>query len=146
MPKFYLPFVIAFCLLTGCGKSKSPARPEATETPALASNANTATSSSDEDPVHKRLIELSGAGSVNCGDFKSSAPDELRAGSKCAEDSFRSNGPFFIEYEMPGLTVGVAGNTQSKFYCWQARCNGAGLTGGECPAKLRVASSGRVTC
>jgi hypothetical protein len=51
-----------------------------------------------------------------------------------------------VEYELPGMNVAVAGNAQGKLYSVQSQAGGAGLMSGECPAELRVAPSGRVTC
>ena len=137
-------FGIAFCLLTGCTKPKSSELAVA-EVPGSTSVPAEPSASSD-DPVHKRLVELAGSSATNCGVFKSSVLAELNSGSQCAENAFKTRAPFYIEYQMAGLTVAVAGNAQGKFYSVQSASGGAGLTSGECPAELRVASSGRVTC
>jgi hypothetical protein len=134
-----LPVVclIATCLLTGCNKSQPASTPAA---PAAAS-----TTSSD-DPVQKKLQELAGAAMTNCGIVKSQAPAELDAAGKCAMDAAKARSPFFVEYQMPGMNVAVAGNAQGKLYSVQSQEGGAGLTSADCPNELRVAPSGRVTC
>jgi len=137
-------FVITFCLLTGCTKPKS-SQPAVADVPGSTSVPADSSASSD-DPVHKRLVELAGKSATDCGVFKSSVLPELNSGSQCAENAFKTRTPFYIEYQMAGLTVAVAGNAQGKFYSVQSASGGAGLTSGECPAELRVASSGRVTC
>jgi hypothetical protein len=144
MLKSYPSILMLLCLLAGCSKLKS--RPNDAGSPASVSTSAAGSSSLSEDVVHNRVVELAGTGATNCGIYKSSVPAELNAGSKCAEDAFKARSPFFIEYEMPGLTVAVAGNAKGQFYSVQSATNGAGLTSGECPAELRVASSGRVTC
>jgi hypothetical protein len=139
------PLLLTFlCLLPGCTKSK-PSQFGVAKLPASTSPA-VVTSQSTSDPVQGELVKLAGKGATNCGVFTSSVPAELKGGSECAEKTFKTKAPFYIEYQMPGLTVGVAGNAQGKFYSAQSASGGAGLTSGECPAELRVASSGRVTC
>jgi len=129
-------FLIAACMLTGCSKSKSSA---------ASANAVGAAASAD-DPVQKKLQELAGSGAKNCGLLKSQVTGELDAASKCAVDASKAKTPFYVEYEMPGMNVAVAGNSQGNLFAVQSQTGGAGLTSGDCPAELRVAPSGRVTC
>jgi hypothetical protein len=56
----------------------------------------------------------------------------------------QSKKPFYVGYDMPGMSVGVAGNSDGKLFTVQSQ-NGS-ITSGDCPAQLRVASSGRITC
>jgi len=46
------------------------------------------------------------------------------------------------------MTIGIAGNTEGKLFTVQSQGEGAStnLSAEACPAQLRVASSGRVTC
>ena len=53
--------------------------------------------------------------------------------------------PFYVAYDMPGMTIGVAGNASGQIFSVQNQGTGA-LTAGACPSQLRVAASGRVTC
>ena len=58
---------------------------------------------------------------------------------------------FHVVYDMPGLTVGYAGNSQGKMFSVQAEQPENASAKAEvkttpCPAELRVAQSGRVTC
>ena len=60
---------------------------------------------------------------------------------------------FYVAYDLPGLTVGVAGNSQGKLFSLQVEQpeNAPAGTKPEirsapCPSDLRVAQSGRVTC
>jgi hypothetical protein len=126
-------FLIAACVLTGC-KSK----------PSAASG-NAPTTSTD-DPVQNKLQELAGSGAKNCGHLKAQAPADLDAAGKCAVDASKAKTPFYVEYELPGMNVAVAGNSQGKLFAVQSQTGGAGLVSGDCPAELRVAPSGRVTC
>jgi hypothetical protein len=57
----------------------------------------------------------------------------------------QSKRPFYVAYDMPGMTVGVAGDADGKLYTVQAQ-GSANVSSGACPSQLRVAPSGRVTC
>jgi len=129
-------FLIAACFLTGCSKSTSSS---------ASANAAGAASSAD-DLVQKKLQELAGGGAKNCGVLKSQVPAEMEAVSKCAMDASKAKTPFYVEYELPGMNVAVAGDAQGKLYSVQSQAGGAGLVSGDCPAELRIAPSGRVTC
>ena len=133
-------FLIAACLLTGCDTIKSSG--------ASARAAGSANASDDriDDPVQKKLQELAGGGAKNCGIQQSQAKVDLVAAGKCAMDAVQSNAPFYVEYAMPGMNVAVAGNAQGKLYSVQSEEGGVGLASVDCPAALRLAPSGRVTC
>jgi hypothetical protein len=151
MSKAHLSLLIAICLLTGCSKPKSPPEHQAVRSAVLASGSAAAPNSAEPfapggDPVYKRAVALAGSSATNCGVLKSMVPAEMNAASECVEASFKAKTPFYVEYEMPGLTVAIAGDAQGKVYSLQAGAGGAGLTSEECPAELRAASSGRVTC
>jgi hypothetical protein len=132
MHKVLSLFVIAGCL-AGCSKPK---------TSTLTFGGPTAS----DDPVQKRLQELAGGGARNCGLLKSQAAADLDTAGKCVMDAAKAKSPFYVEYEMPGMNVAVAGNAQGKLYSVQSQTGGAGMVSGDCPAELRVAPSGRVTC
>lgn len=64
-------------------------------------------------------------------------------------DSAKNKKPFTVSYAMPGLTVGVAENAAGKLFTVQSQIeNGREVQPkvDPCPAALRVAQSGRVTC
>jgi hypothetical protein len=128
-------FLIAACFLMGCKSKFSPA----------SSNTAGAATSAD-DPVERKLQELAGSGAKHCGHLKAQSPGDLDAASKCAVDASKAKTPFYVEYELPGMNVAVAGNSQGKLFAVQSQTGGAGLVSGDCPAELRVAPSGRVTC
>ena len=85
-------------------------------------------------------------------------PKSLQRGRSfnlCCFMQFRRDGlkasqkkqPFFVAYDMPGMVVGVAGNSNGKLYSVQAQGGPSPtVTAGDCPSQLRVAGSGRVTC
>lgn len=126
--------LVAACVFTGC-KSK----------PSTASS-NSGAAPSTNDPVQNKLYELAGNGAKNCGHLKAQTPADLDAASRCAVDASKAKAPFYVEYELPGMNVAVAGNSQGKLFAVQSQTGGAGLVSGDCPAELRVAPSGRVTC
>jgi hypothetical protein len=113
------------------------------------------------DPVEQKLQQLAGSGATNCGRVKSVSPAENKPASDCAMQAAQAKKPFYVAYEMPGLTVAVAGASDGKLYAVQSQSappqedgqkaepNTAApseVTSTPCPAELRMASSGRVTC
>ena len=98
--------------------------------------------------MQQKLTEYSGAGATNCGrlDVRASA-DQSKVASECAMQASQGKKAFYVAYDMPGMIVGVAGDSQGKLYTVQAQGpNSPGVTSGPCPSQLRVASSGRVSC
>ena len=101
------------------------------------------------DAVQQKLQELAGSGAADCGRHEVQAQmPELSTASDCALQAAKAKKPFFVGYDMPGMTTAVAGNAQGKLFAVQLQGSGTGaqLASGACPAELRVASSGRVTC
>jgi hypothetical protein len=126
-----LTLAFSLCLATACNKSSAPASSGSSKPP---------------DAIEVKLEEYAGSGPVNCGRFDvKTAPDQLKTASDCAMQASQGKHPFFVAYDMPGMAVGVAGNSSGKLFTVQAEGSGA-VTAGDCPAQLRVASSGRVTC
>jgi len=70
----------------------------------------------------------------------------MDAAGKCAVEASKAKTPFYVEYQLPGMNVAVAGNAAGKLFTVQSQAGGVGLVSGDCPAELRVAPSGRVTC
>jgi hypothetical protein len=127
--------VILLACLTACNKASAPA--------------SSANGPAKQDAVQQKLQEYAGASSTDCGrlDVKASQ-EQSKTASDCALQASQSKHAFYVAYDMPGMTIGVAGNSAGKLYTVQSQGSGASanLTGGDCPAPLRVASSGRVTC
>lgn len=109
----------------------------------------TAVPASTPDAVQKKLQEYSGANATDCGrlDVKVD-PDHSKSAADCAMQASQAKHAFYVAYDMPGMAVGVAGNSAGKLYSVQSQGLGADatLTSGDCPSSLRVAGSGRVTC
>ena len=138
----------------GC-QSSSPPPASAAQSSAAPSSAAppAAPASSSGDVVTQKLQQLAGDGANDCGRVKyqpQGAPDATRNASNCAMQAAQGKRPFFVAYEMPGLTVGVAGNREGKLFSLQSEQSPAGksaeVKSGPCTAALRVAESGRVTC
>ena len=107
------------------------------------------TSRGTPDAVQQTLLQYSGADATNCGRFGINTPaDQLKPAGDCAMEAAQSKHSFYVAYDMPGMAVGVAGNTDGKLFTVQLEGSGAAaaITSGACPAPLRVASSGRITC
>jgi hypothetical protein len=132
MRKPLLVALIAAVCLVGCKKTSSPAAP-----------------SRPDDAVQLKLKELAGSGATDCGRLDVKAADQALTGaSSCATKAAQDKHPFFVAYDMPGMSTGVAGNSQGKLFAveLQGAGTGAQLSSGACPAEMRIAKSGRVTC
>src|SRR5579864_1567080 len=129
--------LIAFCSLTACNKSSTE--------PSSA----TPSSSKSPDAVQLKLQDFAGSSATNCGRLEVHAnADQSKTAADCATQAAQSKHPFFVAYDMPGMAIGVAGNSDGKLYTVQSQGEGptAAVTAGDCPSQLRVAGSGRVTC
>lgn len=139
MRKVLVVLIIAAACLTGCKKS---------------SGAGAGTSSASGSPVQQKMQEIAGGRATDCGYLKTMAPEQLKPASTCAMEAAQKKQAFFVAYEMPGMTVGVAGNSDGKLYSistqqpeGEAQASAApALKSEPCPAELRLAQSGRVTC
>jgi hypothetical protein len=139
MKKLSLVLMFAVCGLAGCNKPAAP----------TVASGSASSTSKPADAVQQKLQQYSGSGATDCGRLNVQATaDESKAASDCAMQASQGKRPFYVAYDMPGMTVGVAGNAEGKLFTVQSQGSGsaAALTSGDCPAQLRVASSGRVTC
>jgi hypothetical protein len=128
--KFLAVLVIVVASL-GCNKSSTPA----------------ASSANSNDPVEKKLQEIAGSGATNCGHLKSQAFDQMETAGKCGMQAAQQKRPFYVAYEMPGMIVALAGTADGKLFSVQAQPSApGGLASVPCPAELRIAPSGRLTC
>ena len=134
--------------LIACNKSTSAPSSVAAQSGVAAKSGDSAKSS---DPVQQKLQELSGSDATDCGRVRSLAPDQTQKATDCAMNAAKDKRAFYVVYEMPGLTVGYAGNSQGKLFSVQSeQPETAGakaeVKNAPCPAEMRVAQSGRVTC
>ena len=124
---------LSVAALSACNKSAAPA---ASSTPTV---------SKPHDGVQQKLAEYAGPSASDCGRLDVRANEaQSKSASDCAVQASQSKRPFYVAYDMPGMSVGVAGNADGKLFTVQSQ--GGSVTGGECPSQLRVAASGRVTC
>jgi hypothetical protein len=142
MRTFLILLTIAIASLVACNKSSAPAS-------VSAKPADTAKSA---DPVQQKLQDLAGSNATDCGRVRSQAPDQTQKAGECAMKAAKDKHAFYVAYDMPGLTVGYAGNSQGKLFSIQAEQTEnpstakAEVKGTPCPSDLRIAQSGRVTC
>jgi hypothetical protein len=132
---------IAIASLIACNKSSAPAS-------VSAKSGDTANSA---DPVQQKLQDVAGSNATDCGRVKSQAPDLTQKAGDCALKAAKDKHAFYVAYDMPGLTVGVAGNSEGKLFSIQSEQPEIAGTKAEaksapCPSDLRIAQSGRVTC
>jgi hypothetical protein len=129
-------------LLTGCNKNpaSSPTKP------ASGATSSPSASSVNAGPVEDKLKELAGGSAMNCGHLQSQDTNQMDAAAKCAMQASEQKRPFYVAYELPGMTVAIAGNAQGKLFSVNSQSGTSGLASGDCPTSLRVAPSGRVTC
>lgn len=131
-----IPLILLAVMLTAlvaCSKSSGP------------SGSSTATVSKPHDGVDQKLQEYAGSSASDCGRLDvRSAEAQAKSASDCAMQASQEKKPFYVAYDMPGMTVGVAGNSEGKLFTVQSQ--GGAVTSGACPSQLRLASSGRVTC
>lgn len=126
--------LLLLIVLSACSKPTTP--PPSSPSPVLKAS----------DPVQQKLLAYSGPAASDCGrlDVHATA-DQSKAASACAIQANQARRAFYVAYDMPGMSVGVAGNSDGKLFTVQTQGSGS-LTSGDCPSQLRVASSGRVTC
>lgn len=132
MNKANVVLLSAAIALVGCNKAPKSA----------ASNA-----ANPNDPVEKKLAELAGSGANNCGHLKSQVVADMDSAGKCVTQAAQQKQPFYVAYDMPGMTVGIAGNSDGKLFSVQTQASATGgLNAVPCPSELRIAPSGRATC
>jgi hypothetical protein len=147
MPKQNLMLIALALGSLGCNKSQAPAAtgpaPAANPAPGIS------TAAPANDPVQQKIKEIAGNAAIDCGRHEVQAQsDELKTASTCVFDAAKAKKPFYVGYDMPGMTNAIAGNAEGKLFAVQSQGSGTGaqMASGACPGELRVASSGRVTC
>lgn len=131
--------LVTISLLMACNKSERPVA--ASEIAAVKAKSN--------DAVQQKLEQYSGSSATDCGRLGVGASaTQQKSASDCALQASQSKHAFYVAYDMPGMSVGIAGNSEGKIFSVQSQGEGAAatLTSGDCPSQLRVAGSGRVTC
>jgi len=142
-------FILCAALVACDTGSKPPAASATSPSPAAATVAAPVPETASNTSVPQKLADLSGSGAADCGQVKSLAGPDVQKASDCAMASAKAKKPFHVEYDMPGLAVGVAGNSSGKLFAVQSEVDNGKPTDPkvtDCPAELRIAQSGRVTC
>lgn len=143
MHRILVVLLLATWLLVGCNK---PANQPTSMANTTSSSTTTSSTPRTDDAVQQKLTEYSGGSAIDCGRLDVQAGDsQLKSASGCAMQAAQAGKPFHIAYDMPGMSVGVAGNADGKLFTVQSQ-TGSGLTSGPCPSAIRVASSGRISC
>ena len=149
MTKQNLTLIALALTLSGCNKSPAPATSTANSSSIPAPAATSAPAAPANDAVQQKLKDIAGSSATDCGRHEISAPnDELKTASNCVMDAAKAKKPFYVGYDMPGMTNAIAGDAKGKLFAVQLQGSGTGaqMASGACPGELRVASSGRVTC
>jgi hypothetical protein len=142
-----LTLIFMISLLVGCNKSSTPAAPADNSAASSSVPSASMPSANSNDAVQQKLVEFAGSAAKGCGRLDVQAPPaQLSSASSCAMDAAQNKRPFYVAYDMPGMSIGVAGNSDGKLFTAQSQGGDTGLTSGACPSPIRVASSGRVTC
>jgi hypothetical protein len=136
--------LIAVLLVAGCVSGCSKAPNTSTSSPAPSPSA-VAMPAAKSDALQQKLAEFAGSGATDCGRPATQADNQLSAASDCAMQAAKANHAFYVAYDMPGMSVGVAGRSDGHLFTVQSQGE-ANVTSGACPSQLRVAPSGRVTC
>ena len=132
----FILLILSVAAMSACDKSTAPSASSTASTPSV---------SKPHDGVQQKLAEYAGSSASDCGRLDVRANEaQSKSASECAMQASQSKKPFYVAYDMPGMSVGVAGNAEGKLFTVQSQ--GGSVTGGECPSQLRVATSGRVTC
>jgi hypothetical protein len=122
--------VMALLCFTGCKKSE-----------------NSGVAARPDDAVSLKLKQLAGSGATDCGRLDVKATDQQsKTAISCATQAAQNKHPFYVAYDMPGMSTGVAGSSEGKLFAVELQGSGPGaqLQSGPCPAEMRVAHSGRV--
>ena len=139
-------------VLVACNSNPAPpttATQPPSAAPATTPVATPTASASTSSAIEPKLQELAGKDAKNCGDVKTLSGPELSGASDCAMQAAKAKKAFVVSYEMPGLSVGVAGNDEGKLFTVQtSEQAGKAMPPSSmpCPSELRLANSGRVTC
>lgn len=113
------------------------------------SKSSTTSKAKPSDAVQQKLEELAGKGATDCGRIKSQSESDVKPAGECAMQAAQGKRAFYVAYDLPGMTVAVAGDSSGKLYFVQTQGETsaeAKVQASPCPSELRVAQSGRVTC
>lgn len=144
-------FAASVLLLTACNNKPAPGPQTSSNSTAqpVVSQPAAAAQTAVSAEVEQKLRKVAGSNATDCGQVRSMDAAEVKKASDCAMQEAKGKKPFLVSYAMPGLTVGVAGNSEGKLFSAQSEVDNGHQTEAKvepCPAELRFAQSGRVTC
>jgi hypothetical protein len=150
MRSHFIVILLAVIVLAACNQSPAPPSVSAPKSGAPSGDATPSSVAATNDGVWQKLKEIAGSGATDCGRVTTQAADQTQKASDCAMNASKRKQAFWVAYDMPGLSVGIAGNKDGKMFAVQseqAQAGGAAeVQSTPCPSELRVAQSGRVTC
>jgi len=153
MTRTFLLVLAAAAMLPACSQNKAATTETAAASqPAAAPAAQPASAPKSNDAMQQKAGELAGSSAKDCGRPSSTDRSALEVTASCVMDTAQAKKPFTVVYDMPGMSVGVAGNAEGKFFALQAvvpeggSSKASAVSVSPCPAELRIAQSGRVTC
>ena len=152
MNRTLLLVLAAAALLAACNQNKATTETaSAAQTPASQPAAQPAAAPAKSgDAMQQKVAETAGNAAKDCGRPSSQDRTALDSAASCVMDSVQAKKPFGIIYDMPGMSVAVAGNAEGKLFSLQQVKPESGpksdVNVTPCPAEVRVALSGRVTC
>lgn len=138
----------AAMLLAACSKKSNSAESAPTSQPAAQQPAQP----KSNDAMQQKVTEIAGSSAKDCGRPASTDRPALDTAASCVMETAQAKKPFSVIYDMPGMSVAIAGNAEGKLFAVQAiQPEGTSSAAPQvsvspCPAELRVALSGRVTC
>jgi hypothetical protein len=146
-----LMLVLTTAVLLAACSSKSNSS-EAAPAPQPAAQQTTQAQPKSNDAMQQKVAEIAGASAKDCGRPSSVDRVALDTAAGCVMETAQAKKPFMVVYDMPGMSVAIAGNSDGKVFAAQSiKPEGASsaapqISVSPCPSELRVAQSGRVTC
>lgn len=106
------------------------------------------------DAVQNKLVEIAGKDASDCGRLDQKAEAQAMSNaSNCAMQAAHDKHAFYVAYDLPGMTIAVAGNAQGQLFSIQSEPAQNSQPGAlapvqsmPCPSDIRVAPSGRISC
>src|SRR5690348_5957173 len=116
----FIVILLAVITLAACNRSSTPPSVSATKSGAPSGDATPSSVAATNDGVSQKLKEIAGSGATDCGRVTTQAADQTQKASECAMSAAKSKQAFWVAYDMPGLSVGIAGNKDGKLFAVQS--------------------------